>query len=333
MIVHAIQTIKRLLFIIKTSFIYIILLSSCAPIVYKDYRIDKAWFDGSGIYVKYLRNNNTSIWIPFIVHDEFSIFNRNNYFIYRLPRSELLQTKITIDLNDAAPIKKNIIYKDNDFSIEINVDNISDKSKASIIYGKNKTTTLLNCNEIWFLGPIRINEQLFYCGVLFDQSGEIILKIPDTIIKLIQTDYRDRLKASGDSESNVNLFKYAIQNNKLHIIGGAEPGLANSTLRFAVWPLNGSADLSWQEIPLSIKPEFDMIDNGANTYSPSRFVVKPGSEAKVILICEETKCDEVLFNDKSVNTYLIVDGSKRQLITLKQQDDSSSSLDVFLTSY
>jgi hypothetical protein len=272
------------------------------------YTISRVWFDPSYIYIVYEKKRVTSHYSLSDIHGTV-VKEKSELFLSKLSRESGEGSKV-FSLNNGEEATS-IIYRDEDF-------NIISVAEGVRLSGNKKSLTFPMCKEpIWAnqggtrQDIIRVRNRLLFCGVLFDQSGDLVLEIPKSIAHVIENDYQenhfllDPLVAIS-----------AISNDNLLIVR-PNPGSHITELKIGAWSLNMEnmdAEMKWVKHVLPPSPggyEFDTY----RAYSPANFVLRPVAFGdKSVLLCTEARCERVNVHDKS--SFLVVDEEQRQLIEI-----------------
>jgi hypothetical protein len=269
------------------------------------YTVDRVWFDSDYIYIVYEKKHVTSHYSMSDIHGTV-LKEKSEIFLSRLLR-EVGEGSKVYNLENAEEATS-IIYRDKEFDIS----SVGDGVRFA---GRNNSMTLQRCKEpIWTKqgafrqDVIRVRDRLLFCGVLFEQSGEPLLKIPKSIARMIESDYQEN---HFPLDQLVALS--AISNDNL-IIVRPDPSSHIVELKIGVWPLFSDKEMKWVIRGLPTSQGGYEVDT-YRAYSPESFVLRPAAdEDKSILLCNEARCERINLHDKY--SIVIVDEEKRNLIEI-----------------
>lgn len=332
---------------------------------YFSYVIQRAWFDSDFLYILYKKSQQTIHYSSRDI-DGTIAKKQSNYFIKQLPRASLKESESTIlEDGESAP---SIIYRDKDFILTTNEN--GDETK---LVGRNSSKTLLTCTgSNWSANEaIRVQNQLFYCGVLFDKSGNRVWEVPKTTTQKNESEFppghpgppqgRQRhpvpvLSPNGFSAPPRGMTpriepsvlekighefysKYPVYPvtlfsvlSKGQLLTTRITGNLVRELVVNILPFDKSEELKWVQNLLPNSASGYGLQNQSHVYSPSGFVLSPSYVGgQWIQLCDESSCKRIDVHEDYA--YLVVDDEQKQVILLVQNNMRLPAIAVKVLNY
>ncbi|WP_156302386.1 hypothetical protein [Methylogaea oryzae] len=300
--------------------------ASAATKSYHTYKIDRAWFDSAYIYLLY---KDRFAEVSYDTNDINGtlVKEESKQLIKRIPRTETRESRtINLETGDAAD---SAIYVDSDFAIY--------KTDTGVMLSGRSTSTLLPpCERTMWLhnSPIRMGDRLFYCGIFFNASGNIVSDIPQPVTHAIEQKAHPReAKTAVLSALLPTSLLFAFAEEKLLVTLHRPGSPIIRELDIAAWNIERDQAVSWHKTFLPESVSGYKLLNSAAAYCPKGGVLLQTSplDKGEIILCDETKCTSLGFHTGFA--YLLIDNDSKEIFAISQNNLTSPLAMVTVSGY
>jgi hypothetical protein len=263
------------------------------------YQIERAWFDPARVYVLYKMSRAEEHYSLRDVHGT----------ILKEESAERLVSYSRSELPDGAAIElgegksaESLVYEDADFSVKV-------VGREATLSGRRMARDVLVCqNRDVASGPIRWRDTLYYCGVFYSSSGNVVKAVPDKVVQSMTAGWSSEEKKSRDFEQ----FKLVFCLDREGALLVTRLLAVVSPLKLGVWRIDAK-DVEWTTLSPAGVGAALFVANGVKAYSPNSIVLRDGMDRWIA--CQPSGC-RLIDEPRASGSYLLVDDQAGEAIAL-----------------
>ena len=281
------------------------------------YQIERAWFDSARVYVLYRMNR---------IEEHYSLRDVHGT-ILKEDSAERLASYSRSELPEGAAIElgegksaDSLVYEDADFSVKV-------VGREATLSGRRMTGDVLVCqNGDIASGPIRWRDTLYYCGMFYSSSGNVVNAVPDKVVQSMTAGW------SSDEQKKSRFFEpfklvFCLDRDGALLVTRSLAVV--SPLKLGVWRIDAK-DVEWTTISPAGAGDALFVANGVKAYSPNSIVLRDGVSRWIT--CQPSGCRLIDGLSASIS-YLLVDDQAGEAIALSLPNLTQPRLSVHSTRY